>query len=64
MAKSELLSFKIGTSQLRETTLREKTSALQDSRGLGVGLTTASWKNTLVTKCEEAIAGYFSWQKL
>jgi hypothetical protein len=30
---------------------------------LGVGLTTSHWK-TLVTKSEEAIAGYFGWQKL
>jgi hypothetical protein len=30
---------------------------------LGVGLTTPPWK-TLVKKSEEAIAGYFSWQKL
>jgi hypothetical protein len=30
---------------------------------LGVGLTTPPWK-TLVTKSEEAIAGYFSWQKI
>jgi hypothetical protein len=29
----------------------------------GVGLTTPPWKR-LVTKSEEAIAGYFSWQKL
>jgi hypothetical protein len=41
----------------------QKTSALQDSRGLGVGLTTPPWKR-LVTKSEEAIAGYFSWLKL
>jgi hypothetical protein len=31
--------------------------------GLGVGLTTLPWKR-LVTKYEESIAGYFSWQKL
>jgi hypothetical protein len=30
---------------------------------LDVGLTTPPWKR-LVTKSEEAIAGYFSWQKL
>jgi hypothetical protein len=38
----------------------QKTLALQDSRGLDVGLTTPPWKR-LVTKSEEAIAGYFSW---
>jgi hypothetical protein len=37
--------------------------ALQDNRGLGVGLKTPPWKR-LVTKSEAAIAGYFSWQKL
>jgi hypothetical protein len=30
---------------------------------LAVGLKTPPWK-ILVTKSEEAIAGYFSWQKL
>jgi hypothetical protein len=37
--------------------------ALQDSRGLGVELTTPPWKR-LITKSEAAIAVYFSWQKL
>jgi hypothetical protein len=32
--------------------------------GLGVGLTTPTLEKTLVTKSEEAITGYFSWQKL
>jgi hypothetical protein len=30
---------------------------------VGVGLTTSPWKD-FFTKSEEAIAGYFSWQKL
>jgi hypothetical protein len=29
-----------------------------------MGLTTPLWKRLFVTKPEEAIAGYFSWQKL
>jgi hypothetical protein len=31
---------------------------------LGARLTTPTWKRLFVTKTEEAIAGYFSWQKL
>jgi hypothetical protein len=37
---------------------------LQDRQRLGMGLTTQPWKRLFVTKSEEAIAGYFSWQKL
>jgi hypothetical protein len=31
---------------------------------LGVGADNPTLKKTLVTKCEEAIARYFNWQKL
>jgi hypothetical protein len=37
---------------------------LQVCRGLGVGADNPTLEKTLVTKSEEAIAGYFSWQKL
>jgi hypothetical protein len=37
---------------------------LQDIWGLGVGLTNHTLEKILVTKSEEAIAGYFNWQKL
>jgi hypothetical protein len=53
--------FKTGTSQLRETTLTENIGPPGQPR-VGARLTIPPWKR-LVTKSEEAIAGYFSWQK-
>jgi hypothetical protein len=47
---------------IRKYTNVKRKLALRDSWGLGVGLKTL--EETLVTKSEEAISGYFSWQKL
>jgi hypothetical protein len=49
------------TSQLRETTLTENPSGYP---GVGLGADNSTLEKTLFTKSEEAIAGYFSWQKL
>jgi hypothetical protein len=48
----------------RDIRYHKDKKALQDIRGLSVGLIIPTWKKTLVTKSEEAIAGYFGWQKL
>jgi hypothetical protein len=61
--KSSSWHFKIGTSQLRETTHSEN---INRPGYLGVGRRDdiPTLEKTLVTKSEEAIAAYFSWQKL
>jgi hypothetical protein len=61
--KARSLRFKIGISLLRETTLTENIGPLRYS-GVGLGADNPTLKKTLVAKSEEAIAGYFSWQKL
>jgi hypothetical protein len=48
---------------LRETTLTENIGPSQ-YMGIGRGAGNPTLENTLVAKSEEAIAGYFSWQKL
>jgi hypothetical protein len=60
--KARSKRIKIGTSQLRETTLIENIGP-PGQPGVGVRMTIPPWKR-LVTKSEEAIAGYFSWQKI
>jgi hypothetical protein len=62
-AKSEIRRFKIVTSQLRETTLTENIGP-PGQAGVVRGADTTTLEKTLVTKSEEARAGYFSWQKL
>jgi hypothetical protein len=56
--KARFWRFRIGTNQLRETTLTEN-MVLQDSPVVGRGADNATLEKTLVTKSEEAIAGYF-----
>jgi hypothetical protein len=51
------------TSQLRETNLTENIGP-PGQAGVGCGADNTTLEKTLVTKSEEAIAGYFSWQKL
>jgi hypothetical protein len=58
--KARSWRFKTGTSQLRETTLTENIGP----PGAGRGADNPTLEKTLVTKCEEAIPGYFSWQRL
>jgi hypothetical protein len=61
--KARSWRFKIGTSQLRETTLTENIGPPGYPK-FGHGAENPTLEKTLVTKSEEAIAGYFSWQKL
>jgi hypothetical protein len=61
--KGKKRSFKIGTSQLRETTLT-KNIGPPGQPGVGCGADNLTLIKTLATKSEEAIARYFSWQKL
>jgi hypothetical protein len=61
--KARACHFKIGTSLLRETTLTENIG-LPGKPGVGRGADNPTLEKTLVTKSEESIAGYFSWQKL
>jgi hypothetical protein len=61
--KSRSWRFKIETSQLRETTLTENIGPPGEP-GVGRGAGNPTLEKTLVTKSEEAIAGYFSWQNL
>jgi hypothetical protein len=51
------------TSQLRETTLT-KTIGPQGYQEVGRGAYNLTLEKALVTKSEEATAGYFRWQKL
>jgi len=53
----------IGTRELREATLTENIGPPGYPR-VGRGADNPTLEKTLVTKSEEAIAGYFSWQKL
>jgi hypothetical protein len=61
--KARSWRFKIGTSQLRETTLTENIGP-PVWPGVGRGADKPTLEKTLVTKSEEAIAGYSSWHKL
>jgi hypothetical protein len=62
-AKSEILTIQNWNSQLRETTLTENIDPPEEP-GVGSGADNPTLEKTLVMKSEEAIAGYFSWQKL
>jgi hypothetical protein len=55
--------IKIGTSQLRETTLTEHIVP-PGQLGAGRGADIPTLEKTLVTKSEETITRYFSWQML
>jgi hypothetical protein len=61
--KARSWDFKIGTSRLRETTLTENIGP-PEKPGVGRGADNPTLEKKLVTKSEEAITGYFSWQKL
>jgi hypothetical protein len=61
--KTRFLRFQIGTIRLRGTTLTENIGTPGEP-GVGRGADNSALEKTLFTKSEEAIAGYFSWEKL
>jgi hypothetical protein len=61
--KAKSRRFKIRNSQLREITLTGNLGP-PGYPGVGRGVDSPTVQKTLVTKSEDAIAGYFSWQKL